>query len=149
MAAAAYLPPDTHMKGEEPNFENQIEVINYIPFGRLKADSKQPAAPYIYTIDVPYPFVPDGERRIFSFREPKDVVVSAYHFMDSFLALKGRVSLPIFAHAYLKTIESQLNDLLMWWERRNDENMLLLFFDDLIKGRSCWLCTPNRQIYEG
>ena len=126
------------MKGEEPNFENQIEVFNHI--GGLKTDSKQPVAPYIHMTQVPYPFVPDGGRRIFSFRELKDVVVSAYHFIDSFLALKGRVSLPIFAHAYLETIESHLNDLLMWWEHRNDENMLLLFFDDLKEDHAGAVC---------
>ena len=100
-------------------------------FGAKYEDRKQPAAPYIYMTQMPYLFVPDGGRRVFSFREPKDVIVSAYHFLDSFLALKGRVALPIFAHAYLQTIESQLNDLVKWWEHRNNENMLLLFFDDL------------------
>ena len=90
--------------------------------------------------DIPYRFVPDGGRRIFSFREPKDVVVSAYHFLDSFLALKGRVALPIFAHAYLQTIESQLNDLVKWWEHRNEENMLRLFFDELKEDHAGTVC---------
>ena len=124
------------MKGEEPNFENQVEVISHIQehdkmMGVRSEAQKQPATPYIYMTHMPYPFVPDGGRRIFCFREPKDVVVSAYHFTNSFLALKGRVSLPIFAHAYLQMIESQLKDFLQWWEHRNDEDMLLVFFDDL------------------
>ena len=124
------------MKGEEPTFENQAEVVTHIQ-GQDKVlavkseNHKQPASPYIYMTQTPYPFVPEGGRRIFCFREPKDVVVSAYHYMDSFLALKGRVALPIFAHAYLQTIESQLKDLVQWWEHRNEEDMLLVFFDDL------------------
>ena len=124
------------MKGEEPSFENQAEVIAHVQghdkmWGTKCEDQKQPAAPYIYMDHMPYPFVPDGGRRIFSFREPKDVVVSAYHFHDSFLALKSRVTLPIFADFYLQTIESQLNDLVKWWEHRFDEDVLLLFYDDL------------------
>ena len=59
------------------------------------------------------------------------MVVSAYHFMNSSLALKGRVALPMFARAYLQQIEKQLNDHVMWYEHRNDEKLLLIFFNDL------------------
>ena len=140
------------MKGEEPNFENQAEVISHL-YGhdkmfRVKSDDqKQPARPYIYVTQMLYAFVPEGGKRIFSFREPKDVVVSAYHFMDSFLALKGRVTLPIFAQAYIQMIENQLKDLMMWWEHRNDKNMLLIFFDDLKEDHAGTVATSNRQIH--
>ena len=107
------------MKGEEPDFEDQWEVVCLVEghkklCGQRSEDQKQPANPRIYATHLPYPFVPDGGRRIFSFRDPKDAVISAYHFMDSFVALKGRVGLPMFAHASLQRIEKLLNDLLMW-----------------------------------
>ena len=124
------------MKGAEPDFEDQMEVISLIEghemlFGVKPQDQKQPASPRLYATHLPFPLVPEGGKRIFSFRDPKDSVVSAYHFMNSGLALKGRVALPMFARAYLQQIEKQLNDLLMWWERRNDKDLLLMFFDDL------------------
>ena len=58
-------------------------------------------------------------------------MISAYHFKDFVLALKGRVALPLFAHAHPLQVEKHINDLLIWWEHRNDKNTLLLFFDDL------------------
>ena len=124
------------MKGEEPNFEDQSEVISLIEihekmFGIKPEDQKQPAKPRIYATHLPFLIVPKGSKRIFSFRDPKDVLVSAYHFMDSGLALKGRVALPLFARAYVQQIERQLTDLMSWWDHRNDEDMLLIFYDDL------------------
>ena len=124
------------MKGAESDFEDQMEVISLIEahemlFGVKPQDQKQPASPRLYATHLPFPLVPEGGKRIFSFRDPKDVVVSAYHFLNSGLALKGRVALPMFAHAYIQQIEKQLNDLLMRWEHRNDKDILLIFFDDL------------------
>ena len=124
------------MKGEEPDFEDQMEVVSLIEahemlFGIKPQDQKQPASPRIYATHMTYPLVPEGGKRIFSFRDPKDSIVSAYHFMNSALVLKERVALPLFAQAFLQQIEKQLNDLLMWWEHRNDKDLLLIFFDDL------------------
>ena len=124
------------MKGEEPDFENQLEVISLLEgpekiFGVNPATQEQPAKPRIFATHLPYPLVSEGGKKIFSFREQKDAVVSAYHFFDSTLALKGRVALPIFARAYIQQVEKHINDLLMWWEHRNDDGMLLLFFDSL------------------
>ena len=124
------------MKGQEPDFEDQLEVVCFIEaheklYGQKPEDQIQPANPRIYATHMPYSLIPDGGRRIFSFRDPKDAMISTYHFMNSFVALKGRVALPMFAHVSLQHIEKQLNDLLIWWEHRNDKDLLLIFFDDL------------------
>ena len=124
------------MKGQEPDFEDQMEVMSLIEahkklFGVKPEDQKQPASPRIYATHMPYPLVPEGGRRIYCFRDPKDAVVSAYHFMDSILALKGRVALLIFCRVYLQQVERRLNDLVMWYEHRNDKKLLIIFFDDL------------------
>ena len=121
------------MKGQEPDFENQLDIIGWIEAstkltGKDTMAQEQPATPHLYISHLPYPLV---QRKIYSFRDPKDAVISAYHFMDSALALKGRVALPIFANAFLQQVEKHMNDLLIWWEHRNDKDLLLLFFDDL------------------
>ena len=121
------------MKGQEPDFEDQMGVISLINaheklFGIKSEDQKQPASPHIYATHMPYLLVPEGGRRIYCFRDPKDAVVSAYHFMDSILALKGRVALPIFCRVYLQHVEKQLNDLMIWYEHRNDKKLLLYNF---------------------
>ena len=53
------------------------------------------------------------------------------HFLDYLLTLKGRVSLPIFAHGYLQEVEKHIKDLVTWWEHRHNDDLLLVFFDDL------------------
>ena len=124
------------MKGQEPDFEDQFDVVGWIEasdklLGKDTLSQPQPADPRVFVSHLTYHLVPKGGKKIFSFREPKDAVVSAYHFMDSALAMKGRVPLPIFAQVFLQRIEQQLNDLLDWWEHRGDDNVMLLFYDDL------------------
>ena len=121
------------MKGEEPTFDKQEEVISLLASdsNSFGIDTKQPASPYIYVTHMTFPLVPEGGKKIFCFRDPKDVVVSAYYFMDSYLALNGRVSLPTFADNYLMDVQNQINDLILWWECRNYENFMLIFYDDL------------------
>ena len=124
------------MKGEEPDFEDQLDVITMLEVSEklhgVAPDARpQPATPRIFASHLPYPLIPEGGKRIFSFRNQKDAVVSAYHFFDSCLALKGRVTLPIFARAYIQQVEKHMQELVMWWEHRHDDDVLLLFFDDL------------------
>ena len=125
------------MKGHEPDFEDQLDIMGWIEAspkvtsGKDTMAQEQPADPRIFVSHLQYSLVPEGGKRIYCFRDPKDAVISAYHFTDSHLALKGRVALPLFAHAHLQQVEKHMNDLLIWWEHRNDKNLLLLFFDDL------------------
>ena len=124
------------MKGQEPDFEDQLDVMGMIEMsekvlGVAPGTRPQPTNPRIFGTHLPYPLVPNGGKRIFSFRSQKDAMVSAYHFFGSVLALKGRVALPIFARAYVQQVEKHIQDLVMWWEHRHDDDVLLLFFDDL------------------
>ena len=129
------------MKGQEPDFEDQLDVMGMIEiseklFGVAPGTRPQPTNPRIFGTHLPYPLVPNGGKRIFSFRNQKDAVVSAYHFFGSILALKGRVALSIFARAYVQLVEKHIQDLVMWWEHRHDDDVLLLFFDDLKEDHS-------------
>ena len=123
------------MQGQEPNFEDQLDVIGWIEGEKFMgidiSTQKQPAKPTIFITHLPYPLVPVGGRRIHCFRDQKDSLVSDYYFQDMLISLKGRVSLSIFAQFSLEQIERRLNSLLVWWEHRHDDDVLLLFFDDL------------------
>ena len=124
------------MQGQEPDFGTQLDVVAWIEtaetwFGKDPATQQQPAKPRIFITHLPYPLVSTGGRRIYCFRNQKDATISAYHFYNSILLLNDRVSLSIFARAWLQKVEKRLKDLLLWWEHRHDDNLLLLFFDDL------------------
>ena len=126
------------MQGAEPDFEEQEDVIAWIEksqelFG-VDPDAKpQPAEPRIFLSHLPYIRVPKGRKVIYCFRDQKDVLYSLFWFADGMFALRGRVTLPIFAQHMIArgSIDKALNDLLVWWEHRHDDNILLLFFDDL------------------
>ena len=123
-------------KGQEPDFEDQMEVVCVIEaskklFGIEPGAHVPPAAPRVFATHLLYPLLAEGGKKIFCFRNPKDAMVSAFHFYDSVLTLKGRVSLANFAQVYIKPVEKHINDLLIWWEHRHDDDLLLLFFDDL------------------
>ena len=124
------------MNGQEPDFEDQLEVIYMLEVPETVTsvkpeDSKQPARPRIYATHMPYHLLPTGGKFIFSFRDQKDALMSAYRFFDSQLILKGRVSLSVFGEIYVAHIEKHIRELLVWWEHRHDPNAFLLFFDDL------------------
>ena len=119
-----------------PDFDDQLTVIAWIEGtkcldGIEPQDKPQPAKPHIFLSHFPYTLVPLGGRRLYCFRDQKDALFSAYFFIDSFLSLKGRVTVSIFASVWIQSVEQHLNDLLIWWEHRHDDDLLLLFFDDL------------------
>lgn len=129
------------MQGQEPDFEDQIDVLTWIEgseklFRIDPAAKVQPAKPYIFFTHLVYPLVPLGGRLIYCFRDQCDAVISAYHYFNSGLSLKGRVDLSIFASSRLQEVEKRLQDLLLWWEHRRDDDLLLLFFDDLLENHS-------------
>ena len=124
------------MKGQEPDFEDRMEVIYVLEVsekvtGVKPEDCKQPAKPRIYATHIPYSLLPTGGRLIFCFRDQKDALISAFHFFNSQLILKGRVSLSVFGQIYLSHVEKHIQELMVWWEHRNDPNVFVLFFDDL------------------
>ena len=125
------------MGGAEPDFDDQAQVMTWMEASKTllgyanPADRPQPAKPMLFLTHLPYSDIPLGGRRICCFRDQKDAIISAYHFLNSLLCLRGRVSLSIFANLWTRATELRLKDLLTWWEHRHDDNLLLVFFDDL------------------
>ena len=100
------------MRGREPDFEDQLQVITWIEaservrlHGIDPASKPQPASPHIFVTHLPFPLLPSGGKRIYCFRDQKDAVLSAYYFYDSKFSLRGRVSMSIFADVYLERTE--------------------------------------------
>lgn len=128
-------------RGREPDFQNQLEVLYMLEMsekitGVKPEHCQQPESPRLYATHMPYHLLPTGGKLIFSFRDQKDALISAYHFFDSQFILKGRVSLLVFGRIYLTEVEKHINDLMVWWEHRHDPNVFLLFFDTLKEDHS-------------
>ena len=126
-------------KGAEPDFENQVPDVTIVldtvdTFGINPDAMVQPAEPRIYCTHHKYATTPKGGKLIYCFRDQKDVLFSYYPFFDSFVFLKGRVSLAVFAEYLTKHLQwtaNTMRDLLVWWEHRHDKDVLFLFYDDL------------------
>ena len=125
-------------KGAEPDFENQTPdvtiFLDFVPPGINPDTMVQPGEWRIFLTHHEYDTIPKGGKLIFCFRDPKDTLYSNYPFQDYMLALKGRVSLNVFAEFYTKIVQrtaQSMRDLLVWWEHRHDKDVLLLFYDDL------------------
>ena len=125
-------------KGAEPDFENQTPdvtiFLDFVPPGINPDTMVQPGKWRIFLTHHEYDTIPKGGKLIFCFRDPKDTLYSNYPFQDYMLALKGRVSLNVFAEFYTKIVQRtahSMRDLLVWWEHRHDKDVLLLFYDDL------------------
>ena len=124
------------MRGAEPDFDDQDKLVVWMEkgvdwYGLDPNTTPQPAEPRLFKSHLPYGDIPAGGKMIYCFRDLKDVVVSFYHFQNTMLALRGRVSLPIFAQSRIQVIAKALENLLAWWDHRHDDNVLFLFFDDL------------------
>ena len=93
----------------------------------------QPADPRIFHTHIPYAKLPKGGRMITCYREPLDMLASVYPFMDTQLALKGRVSKSLFHETFSSSdsVKHFFCGILDWWEHRHDQDVLFLFFDDL------------------
>eukprot|EP00731_Ephydatia_muelleri_P021471 Em0014g62a len=128
-------------KGAEPDFENQVPDVTTLlemtgsPVLPIDLNTMvQPAEPRIYCTHHLYERVPKGGKLIYCFRDQKDALFSFYPFVDSMMALKGRVSLPVFIEHCTNNMHwtaNNLRNLLAWWEHRHDADVLFLFYDDL------------------
>ena len=134
----AHICHQLRMGGAEPDFEDQERVIVFLHLIQIIGISDpntmpQPAVPRLFVTHKPYSEVPKGGKMITCFREPSDMLLSTYRFVDTVMSLKGRVALPIFCDGYIKNdaMKHVLLSLVDWWEHRHDRDVLLFFFDDL------------------
>jgi hypothetical protein len=79
--------------------------------------------------------VPKGGRYIVSFRDPKDVLVSRYHFFEGWLFEPDSIPISDIARGYFYSLGGPhgfWTHLRSWWENRENPDVLLLSFEDMI-----------------
>ena len=78
--------------------------------------------------------IPNGARYIVSIRDPKDVLVSIYRFMEGWFFARGTISIEEYAReSFLKREERRgyWHHLASWWAQRHSENVLLLAYENM------------------
>ncbi len=102
----------------------------------LGIDLEQPqiAQPRAFKSHLNWELVPKGARYIYVIRDPKDVVVSLYYFLEGWWFETGSISLPVFAREQflgVKRPNSYWAHIRSWWPHRHDPSVLFLCYEDM------------------
>lgn len=119
------------------NFREVTEVVPWLEMAYdlgLEIEGRQQWIPRAYKSHLSWDEVPKGGKYIYSFRNPKDVVVSYYHFFEDWLFESGAFSLGEFAEEFFLKREPPNRywyHIASWWEQRENPDVLLLCFEEM------------------
>src|SRR5262245_35199260 len=119
------------------DFDDISRVVPWIETSRdlgLHLEAAQRGHPRAFNSHLSWDLVPKGARYVVSIRDPKDVLVSLYRFMEGWFFEPGTVSIAEFARGRF-LLRSDGRDywthLRSWWEQRRDANVLLLCYEHM------------------
>ncbi|MFK7802074.1 MAG: sulfotransferase domain-containing protein [Anaerolineae bacterium] len=116
------------------------DISRVVPWLELSTDlgvdiaAKQRGFPRAFKSHLPWHEVPKGGRYILPIRDPKDVLVSAFHFEEGWFFERGAFSLEEWADvSFLNPSEGHgyWHHLLSWWPQRKSENVFMLTFEQM------------------
>ncbi|CAE7220965.1 SULT1B1, partial [Symbiodinium pilosum] len=98
-------------------------------------NGEQGDSPRVFKSHLRFKSCPENVKRIYCFRNLKDVLVSDWAFTASIM----ESDVPLDAFAFMRVvpggIDRALKDLCDWWEHRHDPQVCIFFFDDLLEDR--------------
>jgi hypothetical protein len=128
--------------GGDTDYEDIYEVVPYISVATqlgIDLDAEQRAEPRAFKSHRSWNAMPSGCRYIVSFRDPKDAIVSEFHFLGGWLLETDSVSLDEYAAARLFAPDhpgSYWQHTASWLTQRDNPDVLLLTFDDMKRNLS-------------
>lgn len=111
------------------------EVSEVVPWLEMAHDlgqdiiGPQQGTPRAFKSHLNWDQVPKGAKYIYAIRNPKDVVVSWYHFFEGWFFEPGAFSLREFTKDFFLEIEPQHRywfHIASWWQQRHNPDVLLL-----------------------
>lgn len=123
--------------GGDMDFDDISRVVPWIEtahFLGLDLEAPQRAEPRGFKSHLSYDQLPKGARYVVSLRDPKDALVSMYHFMEGWFVEPGTVSIGDFFQNWLKggpAGSGYWQHLLSWWAQRDNPNVLLLSYEGM------------------
>jgi hypothetical protein len=123
--------------GGDMDFDDISRVVPWIETSKvlgLDLDADQRAEPRGFKSHLPYDLVPKGCRYVVSLREPKDVLVSMYHFMSGWFMEAGAVPIDDFAQTWLgppRPGGDYWRHLTSWWAERDNPDVLLVSYEHM------------------
>ncbi|XP_032999549.1 amine sulfotransferase-like [Lacerta agilis] len=131
---------------------NLLDRVPWLEYKDPNADYVNRPSPRLFVSHLPYYLVPKGLRNgrakvVYVARNPKDVLVSYYHFAKAACSLEKVEDFGIFMERFLAGkvfASSWLDHLEGWYAHRDDFNILFLTYEEMKKDlRSCVLKICN------
>src|SRR5437867_10030967 len=97
-------------------------------------DAPQVAQPRAFKTHLPWTEVPKGSRYVYALRDPKDVLVSVYHFHEGWRFEPGTIPFGSFAREFFMSRESGRSywrHVSSWWEQRPRSEILMVGYADM------------------
>jgi hypothetical protein len=97
--------------------------------------AEQVSPPRMFKTHLSWEDIPKGARYIHMTRDPRDALVSHFHFMQGWFFETGSVDIDSFAATRFLTKSLRAGGywayLSSWWPHRDDDNVLFLTYEDL------------------
>ena len=119
------------------DFDDISRVVPWIETARglgLDLEAEQRAQPRAFKSHLSWDAVPKGGRYLVSLRDPRDVLVSYYHFLEGWIFAPGSISIEEIAHKrFLDRDEGSdyWSHLISWWSQRDNPDVMLLAFEHM------------------
>jgi hypothetical protein len=119
------------------DFDEITAVVPWIELAfdlGINLDASQVTAPRVFKTHLTWSEVPKGARYIYALRDPKDVLVSVYHFHEGWRFEPGTIPIGTFAREFFMSPESgrrYWRHVASWWEQRHRPKVLMLFYEDM------------------
>jgi hypothetical protein len=100
----------------------------------LDLEAPQRARPRAYKTHLTWDLVPKGGRYIVAVRDPKDVMVSQFHFWEGWFFEAGSVSMDELAEQFFLEPAMPMRywtHLASWWPQRGRPDVLMLCYEDM------------------
>ncbi|MEM7533603.1 MAG: sulfotransferase domain-containing protein [Chloroflexota bacterium] len=118
------------------------DISRVVPWLQLAYDqgidlnAPQRSEPRAFKSHATWDDIPKGGRYIVPVRNPKDVLVSIYRFLEGWYFEPGSISIETYARErYLpkpdEEIQGYWRHLLSWWPHRHDDNVLMIAYEDM------------------
>lgn len=129
------------------DFDDISRVVPWIemsPLLGIDLDAEQRANPRAFKSHLPAHLVPKGGRYINVVRNPADVLVSNFKFMEGWFFEAGAIDIEELAFKTFFKSNDYYNHLKSWWPRRNDSDVLFMAYELMLKDSA----TSIRRIAE-
>jgi hypothetical protein len=122
------------------DYDDVMRVMPWVEMAHwadLDLKAAQPGGFQVFKSHLSWTRIPKGGRYIVSFRDPKDALISSYHFLGGWHWQADSISITEYARAHYLVYQgdgwdgSYWGHLVSWWEQHHNPNVLLLSYEGM------------------